>query len=648
MRRLVCAVVVVAGGLYLGTAVGAAAPPSFQSASRPGSNPRATGLDASVFPEPAVLRPAVHFWEDVFGTYSNHQSVLHSSTYPDRVIRVLSFSADISRSDRRRRENEAVKHGEHRLKTIVAAGADAAKLQGATLHLYQVLGGGDTAEFKALEGTLRTQHGQHDRTRKALSIAGGYWPKMKSIFASYGLPVALTRLPLVESSFNLSAHSKVGASGIWQFMPGAARAYMTLNAIQDDRDDPWTSTDAAARMLRDNYAALGSWPLAVTAYNSGRGGLQRALDAAGGSTLADLIKHCDNPRFGFASSNFYAEFLAANAVANHAQHYFGAITPAKPISFATVTTKNYVPYATLQRISGAGTVKFRELNPSFTTAVLKGHMYVPPDTTVRVPSGHKAQFQQLYAALGPGQRFSRQRRWYVAYRVRRGDALSLIAARHHVSVGRLMRVNKLRSASHIRIGQVLRIPTGGSGGGQLLAAANHPSRARIIHHRVRHGETLSSIGRRYHVGVSALVKANHLRDASHIRVGQSLSIPTTQGRGAHLIAAVAHPQRARTTHHRVRHGETLSGIAREYHVSVRALMHANHLHSAGHIRSGQRLTIPGAARPATLTHRVRRGQTLSGIAAHNNSSVATLRRVNNLRDADDLQVGMLLTIPTAR
>ncbi|MDN5873399.1 MAG: lytic transglycosylase domain-containing protein, partial [Sinobacteraceae bacterium] len=285
MRWLACAAVLLAG--LWGTGFAAAAP---------ASPPRTTGLDPATFPEPAILRPAVHFWEDVFGTYSNNQSVLHSSEHPARVIRVLNFSDSTSRADRHRREKHAVARAEHALKRIVAAKANPKHLKGHALHVYKVFGGGNSAKFEALEGTLRTQSGQRDRTRKALIVAQRYRPKMQAIFAKYDLPTALTNLPVVESSFNLAAYSKVGAAGIWQFMPGSARIYMTLNATQDDRRDPWTSTDAAARMLRDNYAALGSWPLAITAYNYGRGGIQNALEATGGSTLADLIKHCDNPR----------------------------------------------------------------------------------------------------------------------------------------------------------------------------------------------------------------------------------------------------------------------------------------------------------------------------------------------------------------
>lgn len=522
MRRWI----LVAAAAAFGASCVLNAAPTSVPASRSATDIRATGLDAALFPLPASLRDSVYFWEDVFGKYSLNQSIVHSASAPSRIIQVLDFPADISNAERNAQERQAIAAGEKALSAIVAANAQPARMDDAARHVYDVFGGGSVAKFKALEGTLRTQRGQRERTRQGIETAGRYLPTMRRIFANYGLPTALTRLPIVESSFNVQAYSKAGAAGIWQFMPASARIYMTLNAVQDDRRDPWTSTDAAARMLKDNYAALGNWPLAITAYNYGRGGIQRALAATGGSTLSDLIAQYDNPRFGFASSNFYAEFLAANAVANHAEAYFGTLTHEAPIRFNVVTTTNYVPYTTLQRISGASRDEFAMLNPAFSAATVRDQLYTPPGTAIRVPVGQKARFDQLYAALGPGQRFTRQRVWYVAYRVRRGDTLSGIARHHHVSTQDLMRMNSLHNARHLRAGQRLRIPTRGAP--HLVAAADRTPRSNVIVHRVTHGQTLSSIAANHHVTVNRLRIANHLRDADYLRVGMLLKIPVAR------------------------------------------------------------------------------------------------------------------------
>lgn len=503
-----------------GTAVGAAA----AAPAAAGVDVRSTGLDPALFPEPVVLQSAVHFWTKVFGEWGDNQSVVHASVRPYQVVQILTFDPDGPAAERRATEKQAVDNAEQALRGIVAAGADVSRLSTNQREVYDALGGGPVQKFQALEGTLRVQRGLRERTRNALTVAGRYLPSMERIFANYGLPRALTRLPIVESSFDLLAYSKVGAAGIWQFMPAAARIYMTLDAVQDDRRDPWTSTDAAARFLRDNHEALGTWPLAITAYNYGRGGVQRALATTGGSTLADLVEHYDNPRFGFASSNFYAEFLAANVVATHAAHYYGPLATVAPIRFDTMTTSNYVPYRSLEEISGADAGQFAMLNPSFSAAVVDGHMRVPPGATIRVPAGDAARFKRLYADLGPGQRFDHQRRWYVSYRVQKGDVLTRVAQRHHVSVERLVAVNQLHRSRRLHIGQVLRIPTDANAP-RLVAAAARTPRSNVVRHRVQRGQTLSGIAASHHSTVQAIRRANDLRDADQLQVGMILRIP---------------------------------------------------------------------------------------------------------------------------
>lgn len=486
--------------------------------------PTTPSLDPRLFPQPAILHANVRFWTDIFGKYSLQDSVVHSTRAMAHPIRVMTFSDATSNTLRNSEEKQAIADTEHALREIVAADAQPDRLSPAARRVYIALGGGNAARFKTLQGTIRVQRGQRDRTHAGLETAGRYMPSMRRIFKDYGLPQALTRLPMVESSFNVLAYSKVGAAGIWQFMPSTARLYMKLNAIQDDRRDPWTSTDAAARMLRDNYATLGNWPLAITAYNYGPGGIRKALAETGGTTLADLIARYQNPRFGFASSNFYAEFLAANIVADHPERFFGTLDHETPIAFDVVTTTDYVPYATLQRISGADSEQFAQLNPAFNAAVLSGKLRTPPGTRIRVPAGRQVQFDRLYAALGPNERASQQRVWYVAYRVRHGDTLSGIAKRHGTSTQALMHMNSIRNPKSLRIGQQIRIPNRGAP--QLVAAALHtPRSTHGTLHRVTRGQTLSAIAARHNVSVSQLRSLNNLRDADNLQIGMLLKIP---------------------------------------------------------------------------------------------------------------------------
>jgi membrane-bound lytic murein transglycosylase D len=155
---------------------------------------------------------------------------------------------------------------------------------------------------------------------------------MERIFRAEGLPLELTRLPLVESCFDVEAYSKVGAAGIWQFMPATGRLYaMDVNDSVDERRDPIASTRAAARFLRHNYEALeDSWPLAITAYNHGPAGIRRAISATGTTDIGVIVGRYDGPAFGFASRNFYAEFLAALDVDRHREAWFGKLDVHQP------------------------------------------------------------------------------------------------------------------------------------------------------------------------------------------------------------------------------------------------------------------------------------------------------------------------------
>lgn len=339
---------------------------------------------------------------------------------------------------------------------------------------------------------------------------------MEARFRHHGLPLELTRLPIVESSFDSAAYSKVGAAGLWQFIPSSARRYMQLDEAVDQRRDPWFSTDAAARHLRDDYAALGDWPLAVTAYNYGRSGIARALKAVRGETLMDLIERYDNPRFGFASRNFYAEFLAAVDVVEAAATHFPDLSPRTPVDFETVRVDAYVPYETLRRVAGVEPSLFRELNPSFSEPVLKGQLHVAPDHVLRVPAGGATAFHAAYSALAADQRHERQREYWRQHRVRRGDSLISIAKRYGTTARAVQRANAIRDPHLIRIGQRLKIPPADGSRGAVSRPAVHT---------VRSGQSLWTISRLYRVSLDALRDANGLDGTDLIRSGTRLKIP---------------------------------------------------------------------------------------------------------------------------
>ncbi len=512
-------------------------------------------LDPKLFPRYDSLQPKVAFWTKVFGQYSENQSAIHSSEYPNKVFEVLDFRADALRLDKvslarlKADEETRAKARANRLLEEVDALRDTPErlneAQRRVFSLYADVRGDN--RFRKAVGTVRAQRGLKERTALALETSGRYLPEMERIFRSYGLPVQLTRLPLVESSFNVEAYSKVGAAGLWQFMPSSAKIYMRLNEVVDDRRDPWTSTDAAARHLRDDYAALGAWPLAVTAYNHGRGGIARGLQKIGGTTLPDLIAGYDAKSFGFASQNFYSEFLAAADVEREWKRHFGEqLQRNAPLRYDTVETKHYVPYETLRRLCDADDEVFRKLNPAYRPEVIEGKLYVPPGHLIRVPAGHASDFNVAYAKLGSSERFDSQRTFYLLHKVTKGESIGKIARQYGVSQAAIKSANGFKGTA-IRIGQVIKVPPReerrpgpvtvalGESKPTLTRAETQaveaeraqqapPQRKAVRTHQVRSGQTLSSIAARYKVSVTSLREANDI-EGSHLRVGQKLRIP---------------------------------------------------------------------------------------------------------------------------
>lgn len=590
------------------------------------SQPR---IDAEMMKRPPELAPAVAFWREIFGRYSQHQVVIHARDYPNKIFTVLDFRAEAASgmdaaalARKRRSETRAtIERIDDILGALHAADGDPSGLGDDARAIADLFADIDDPQiFERVKGRLRAQTGIRERTRSGLERAGRYLPHMESVFSEHELPLALTRLPLVESSFDSSAYSKVGAAGVWQFIPSSARRYMRMDHLVDDRRDPWTSTEGAARHLRDDYDALGDWPLAVTAYNFGRYGIRRALEETGHDSLGGLLRDYESPRFGFASRNFYASFLAALDVEQQREQWLDdPLRPEPPARFDVVETEHYIAWSTLQRMSGWDADTFARHNPAYDQLVREDQLYVPPGHRIRVAPDHAERFGMAYAALDSSRLHDAQREAFLRHRVAGGETLSEIARRFGTSAAHLQRLNSLTSVHHLRAGQTLRIPAPGGAGAPAVATAT-------TEHRVRSGETLSGIARQYGTSAAALQRANQLADADSLRAGQTLRVPG-----------------ARATTHVVGRGDTLSGIAVRYGVSSRAIADANGMRVSDVLRAGSELRIPGASAPRR--HQVAAGETLWEIARRHGTSIASIAAHNSLDDHSLIRPGLTLEIP---
>lgn len=287
------------------------------------------------FPVPDGLEGAVNFWKQIFAQYSTNEVVLFDPLDPVTIYRVVRAS-----------DNEEGRALLDRERARVIAEYD--------------LGADETR--------IRSQRGAKEHFAEGLKIAGRYISEMKKIFRSEGLPVELAYLPLVESSFNIRARSGAGAVGMWQFMPDTGKKFLRIDGNIDERRDPFESTKAAARLLKENYQLLGNWPLAITAYNHGTDGMFRGIKAVESDDIVDLIRQYRSPTFGFASKNFYAEFLAVVELATNKDTYFPFLRTHSPVSLREVATKRAMPLRSVLTPSAISPSDFFEWNPALDSA----------------------------------------------------------------------------------------------------------------------------------------------------------------------------------------------------------------------------------------------------------------------------------------
>ena len=257
------------------------------------------------------------------------------------------------------------------------------------------------AELRAAAQRLRFQLGQADRFRAGLIRSGAYKPYIHEAFTKQGLPRELGALPHVESSFDPTAYSKVGAAGMWQFMRSTGVRYMRIDHIVDERRDPFLATDAAVRLLADNYSVLQSWPLALTAYNHGVAGMRRATIQQNTTDIATIVRKYQSRSFGFASRNFYAAFLAALQIDSDPQKYFPDIKLNPPSDTGVVLVPDFMTADTLADALNVRESTLRELNPALMDIVWAGDKFVPKGFELRVPLTTAAVAEDLLAASTP-------------------------------------------------------------------------------------------------------------------------------------------------------------------------------------------------------------------------------------------------------
>ncbi len=431
------------------------------------------------FPEPEALAPNVAFWERVYATWDSGQAIIHDREYLDVVYEVVDLGeyrlhprpkdpAKWRLAVRKRREIigrrlDAIRAALESLEARRRRGTlDPEALDGLQRRIYRAI----RHEPELLDGAasrLRWQYGLADRFAEGFDRFDAWKDALAGVFREEGIPEDLLALAFVESLFDPHAESHVGAHGLFQFMPATARELgLKRTRLYDQRRDPLHAARALARMLRRSYERLGNWPLALTAHNHGPNGVARAVEQVGSRDLVTLIQRYRSPTWGFASKNFYAEFLAARRVLRRRGELFGDFVPVPPFRLQTVRLPGPTRLSDLEAAGCVNRSDVVPLNPALTTLVTDRDRPLPRAYPLNLPADLDLQAFLQCAADAALTRPPRPTRAVAAttraYRVRPGDTLSAIGRRFRVSIDTLIAINDLDPDGFIRAGQILRIP----------------------------------------------------------------------------------------------------------------------------------------------------------------------------------------------
>ena len=351
-----------------------------------------------------------------------------------------------------------------------------------------------------------------DKTRLWLERQGRYAPLIRQALKAEDMPQDLLYLAIIESGLSPKAYSHAAASGMWQFIAETGRRYdLRIDGYVDERRDPVKATAAALEYLGEMHDDFGSWFLAAAGYNSGENRVARLLrERAGGATGDENLYWVISPHLPRETRDYVPLMLAMAHIAKQPARYgFTDLDYQEPLEYEQVDVPGGVSLATVARAVGVDADVIEELNPHLMRGI------TPPGETwpVRVPLGQGEEFAANF------ERIQAETPDPIEYVIRRGETLTHIARRFGVSVDALQSANGGLNPRRIQAGQKIRVPVEGG----VVAQAEEP---RMQVHRVRRGDTLWGIARRYDVSVSELRSWNSLSSRSSIRPGQNLRVRT--------------------------------------------------------------------------------------------------------------------------
>lgn len=402
---------------------------------------------------------------------------------------------------------------------------------------------------------------KRDLVRYMLGMADFYFPIIEEVLDQHGLPIELKYLAVVESALNPVALSRVGASGLWQFMLPTGKSYgLEINSLVDERRDPKRATEAACAYFKDMYAIYGDWNLVMAAYNCGPGNVNKAIRRAGGKRDFWAIF----PYLPRETRSYVPLFIAASYIMNYyCDHNLCPLQTSLPLATDTVMVNNALHLQQVSEVLQLDLATLRALNPQYRRDIIPGNMR---PSVLKLPAAatytfvgqedtiYKHRMEEYLANVptqtGGGQNSQVATREQITHVVLQGENLYTIANRYGVTAKDIRKWNGLGSN---RVAKGKRLKLYVDNGGIAFAAAKPKATATqrtastsatkaavttkaaasspaanekgFIAYTVKSGDSLYSIAKKY-PGVSTkdLQQVNGL-NGSDIRPGQVLKIP---------------------------------------------------------------------------------------------------------------------------
>lgn len=417
------------------------------------------------FEIPEGIEDIVNFWIHVFGKYGRDHYVFHHADDVSLVYAVIDLSdldsidTELTATELSQLKNQYV--AEEKLRIIkllkqiankIEAGKPLDKEEKRIANAFEK--NKDIILEKSWEPeNLRLQRGFAHRFKTAIEISGKYMEEMENIFSMKGLPIELTRLPIIESAFNIQAYSSADAAGLWQFIPDTGKRYLKIEKdVVDERLDPILATYAAAQHLQNEYNLLKSWPLTINAYNTGPGRMLKARKELQTDDIAIIIKKFKGSGYKFYSRNYFPEFLAAVHVYENQEHYFGEINKMAPVRYDLFASQQDVNLRELALSVDVSAQTMKELNPHLSQKILSGKSLLPPGNIVRVPQ----QLGRLFASAAISyQKYYANADWHI---VDQDETIESIAKSYGITSEHLATVNHYLPGEAIPAGTLLEIP----------------------------------------------------------------------------------------------------------------------------------------------------------------------------------------------